>query len=347
MAGSACVCLPARAAKVDLARAAVDELEQPGSLRMATKRKAGVEECTVCGNDISIPRKWRKANEYCYVCDECQDDHSSLGELVRVAHGERGDDIWPKGCPYHDGEHPYCSLCVYHRTLMPTKFRYETKDAALDALRYGRAWALRHASAELRADPEVFIAAADAHVLSLIRVLREEGSESSDDDDDAAYYKYKAKYTRLRRTALEFVGFDGVDTTVKQASRTITALRAENERLRSEQTVEVFDVDADVVTREQKRPRTEEPPSSALKAMADIAEEFSAKNVGIKQERDAATQRANAAEDRLECCVCQDAAHQVMLGPCRHLCCCATCAPALTECPICRTPVESRTTVFF
>ena len=236
---------------------------------------------------------------------------------------------------------------------MPTKFRYETKDAALDALRYGRAWALRHASAELRADPEVFIAAADAHVLSLIRVLREEGSESSDDDDDAAYYKYKAKYTRLRRTALEFVGFDGVDTTVKQASRTITALRAENERLRSEQTVEVFDVDADVVTREQKRSRTE-PPSSALKAVADIGDELSAKNVEVKQERDAATQRADAAtqrasaaEDRLECCVCQDAAHQVLLGPCRHLCCCATCAPALTECPICRTPVESRTTVFF
>jgi hypothetical protein len=67
----------------------------------------------------------------------------------------------------------------------------------------------------------------------------------------------------------------------------------------------------------------------------------------VKQERDAATQRANAAEDRLECCVCQDAVYQVMLGPCRHLCCCATCAPALTECPICRTPVESRTTVFF
>ena len=113
-------------------------------------------------------------------------------------------------------------------------------------------------------------------------------------------------------------------------------------------------MDADVVTREQKRPRTEEPPSSALKAVADIGDELSAKNVEVKQERDAATQRADAAtqrasaaEDRLECCVCQDAAHQVLLGPCRHLCCCATCAPALAECPICRTPVESRTTVFF
>ena len=83
--------------------------------------------------------------------------------------------------------------------------------------------------------------------------------------------------------------------------------------------------------------------TSAPNAVAQMALYLSV----VKQERDAATQRANAAEDRLECCVCQDAAHQVILGPCRHLCCCATCAPALAECPICRTPVESRTTVFF
>ena len=83
-------------------------------------------------------------------------------------------------------------------------------------------------------------------------------------------------------------------------AKELSEFRAENERLRSEQTVEVFDVDADVVTREQKRPRTE-PPSSALKAVADIAGELSAKTVAVKQERDAATQRANAAEDRLEC----------------------------------------------
>ena len=114
-----------------------------------------------------------------------------------------------------------------------------------------------------------------------------------------------------------------------------------------------------LMKRQLKRPRTDEvaavgarrakvevpapQTTSAPNAVAQMAIYLSV----VKQQRDAATQRANAAESRLECCVCQDAAHQVILGPCRHLCCCATCAPALTECPICRTPVESRTTVFF
>ena len=226
---------------------------------------------------------------------------------------------------------------------MPTEERYKTKDAALDALRYGGPWALRHASEELRADPEVVLAAAEEHVGRLLEELQEDCSnDAATDADDRSY----AKYRRLQRTVHEFVN-DGTFSDLMRAQDRVVTLRAENERLRSEQTVEVFDVDADVVTREQKRPRTEEPPSSALKAVADIAGELSAKTVAVKHERDAATQHANAAEDRLECCVCQDAAHQVMLGPCRHLCCCATCAPALAECPICRTPVESRTTVFF
>ena len=265
--------------------------------------------------------------------------------MVRIAQGGNGDDVWPKRCRHHDGEHPYCSICVYQRTLMPTEERYKTKDAALDAVRYGGPWALRHTSEELRADPEVVVAAAEVHLLSLHRLLYEEGSTSD--------YGRLTTLLRLRRTADEFLGTSAdISRYLDQAGNAVAELRAENERLRSEQTVEVFDVDADVVTRETKRPRTE--PSSALKAVADIADELSAKNVAVKQERnaatqraDAATQRANAAEDRLECCVCQDAAHQVMLGPCRHLCCCATCAPALAECPICRTPVESRTTVFF
>ena len=228
---------------------------------------------------------------------------------------------------------------------MPTEERYKTKDAARDAVRYGGTWALRHTSEELRADPEVVIAAAEVHLLSLYRLLCEEDWKKSD-------YGRLTTLLRLRRIADELLGSTNDEvlaalSAFERARNTVAELRAENERLRSEQTVEVFDVDADVVTREQKRPRTEEPPSSALKAVADIAGELSAKTVAVKQERDAATQRANAAEDRLECCVCQDAAHQVMLGPCRHLCCCATCAPALTECPICRTPVESRTAAFF
>ena len=170
---------------------------------------------------------------------------------------------------------------------------------------------------------------------------------------DAAVAMQERKWQRLERPRRRGRPSAAINKVVAGIAEELSELRAENERLRSEQTVEVFDVDADVVTREQKRSRTE-PPSSALKAVADIGDELSAKNVEVKQERDAATQRADAAtqrasaaEHRLECCVCQDAAHQVLLGPCRHLCCCATCAPALTECPICRTPVESRTTVFF
>ena len=245
--------------------------------------------------------------------------------------------------------------------------RYTTKESAIHALRFSGPWVLRHASEEVRSDPEVVIAAAEAYVTSVSSDYR--GPRSGKDDR----FSFEVKYEKLQRKVREFVDDDTpghmrrareavaalraenerlrseqtVDAPgyMRRARNAVAELRAENERLRSEQTVEVFDVDADVVTREQKRPRTE--PSSALKAVADIADEFSAKNVDVKRERDAATQRANAAEDRLECCVCQDAAHQVMLGPCRHLCCCATCAPALSECPICRTPVESRTAVFF
>jgi hypothetical protein len=48
------------------------------------------------------------------------------------------------------------------------------------------------------------------------------------------------------------------------------------------------------------------------------------------------------------CVVCLDAEKNTVLLPCRHLCLCSTCAqiPELVQCPLCRSPVESRLEVY-
>jgi len=48
-----------------------------------------------------------------------------------------------------------------------------------------------------------------------------------------------------------------------------------------------------------------------------------------------------------ECVVCLEGVTTVLLQPCRHLCLCKKCAKQTrTECPICRTPITSKTRVF-
>lgn len=44
--------------------------------------------------------------------------------------------------------------------------------------------------------------------------------------------------------------------------------------------------------------------------------------------------------DQLTCKVCLEAAVSVVFLPCGHLSCCAECAPALKNCPICRANIK-------
>jgi len=46
------------------------------------------------------------------------------------------------------------------------------------------------------------------------------------------------------------------------------------------------------------------------------------------------------------CVVCLVENKNMLLMPCKHLCMCSKCAVGLDECPICRTTVEERVSVF-
>eukprot|EP00753_Platysulcus_tardus_P018261 PLAT6801.1.p1 GENE.PLAT6801.1~~PLAT6801.1.p1 ORF type:complete len:798 (+),score=388.86 PLAT6801.1:43-2436(+) len=46
------------------------------------------------------------------------------------------------------------------------------------------------------------------------------------------------------------------------------------------------------------------------------------------------------------CCVCMDAPISCLLLPCRHRCLCDACAAAVHRCPLCRTDIEERMTIY-
>ena len=52
--------------------------------------------------------------------------------------------------------------------------------------------------------------------------------------------------------------------------------------------------------------------------------------------------RADAAEERLLCATCCQEERRVMLAPCSHCVLCEGCAERVEECPMCRTPIQSR-----
>ena len=61
---------------------------------------------------------------------------------------------------------------------------------------------------------------------------------------------------------------------------------------------------------------------------------------------------APQAEEECLCVVCMDERKQHAMVPCMHMCVCSACAQRLLDaqtphCPVCRTPVESTTRVFF
>ncbi|OQS05984.1 hypothetical protein THRCLA_20471 [Thraustotheca clavata] len=52
-------------------------------------------------------------------------------------------------------------------------------------------------------------------------------------------------------------------------------------------------------------------------------------------------------DPNLECVVCLSATKNTLLLPCKHLCLCSACSNKITEeCPLCKTKIESKTTVF-
>ncbi|CAE8601676.1 unnamed protein product, partial [Polarella glacialis] len=48
----------------------------------------------------------------------------------------------------------------------------------------------------------------------------------------------------------------------------------------------------------------------------------------------------------LTCVVCLEAPRQILLLPCRHVCCCKVCATRLDRCPMCRAGTTSSSEVF-
>ncbi len=57
-------------------------------------------------------------------------------------------------------------------------------------------------------------------------------------------------------------------------------------------------------------------------------------------------QAGGAGADRLLCVICQDADRQVLFSPCRHICLCAECCKNIDKCPICRSQIEARCSIF-
>jgi len=51
-------------------------------------------------------------------------------------------------------------------------------------------------------------------------------------------------------------------------------------------------------------------------------------------------------ETELACVVCLEAPRQILLMPCRHVCCCKECSERLERCPMCRTETTSLAEVF-
>lgn len=52
------------------------------------------------------------------------------------------------------------------------------------------------------------------------------------------------------------------------------------------------------------------------------------------------------AGDQGRCVVCMNRAARIAMLPCGHLCCCDDCARDMTQCPVCRTPIQKTQRIF-
>jgi len=64
-----------------------------------------------------------------------------------------------------------------------------------------------------------------------------------------------------------------------------------------------------------------------------------------KPETDLESENARLKEQRT-CKICMDGEVGVVFLPCGHLCCCVNCAPALKDCPVCRTKIQGTVRTF-
>jgi len=64
-----------------------------------------------------------------------------------------------------------------------------------------------------------------------------------------------------------------------------------------------------------------------------------------KPESDLESENARLKEQRT-CKICMDGEVGVVFLPCGHLCCCVNCAPALKDCPVCRTKIQGTVRTF-
>jgi len=64
-----------------------------------------------------------------------------------------------------------------------------------------------------------------------------------------------------------------------------------------------------------------------------------------KPETDLQSENARLKEQRT-CKICMDGEVGVVFLPCGHLCCCVNCAPALKDCPVCRTQIQGTVRTF-
>ena len=85
----------------------------------------------------------------------------------------------------------------------------------------------------------------------------------------------------------------------------------------------------------------------ALAASAQAAAR--AKEQYLQRQKDEAASRLEEQQELKLCVVCQDRHKSVLLLPCRHLCVCAECADSRMlqqRCPMCRTRIQRRISVF-
>merc|ERR1719397_1919408 len=78
-----------------------------------------------------------------------------------------------------------------------------------------------------------------------------------------------------------------------------------------------------------KNANTTSPTSSAPSSPKDDLE---SENARLKEQR--------------TCKICMDGEVGVVFLPCGHLCCCVNCAPALKDCPVCRTNIQGTVRTF-
>jgi len=90
-------------------------------------------------------------------------------------------------------------------------------------------------------------------------------------------------------------------------------------------------------------PATEKHEESFQSLPLNIAAAASAEKE--KPETDLESENARLKEQRT-CKICMDGEVGVVFLPCGHLCCCVNCAPALKDCPVCRTKIQGTVRTF-